>query len=189
MNALVVSSEPLPTSKLHLRDTNSGLPIPKTGKSSSPPKQSSSTTRPAFRTRPDPRRPNGTGDEPFTLQDLDEDSKDNSDDNSDDDSSSDDPHDDMQRRRKKKNYGTATRLEGEPPEFYNGNRAKTLSFLMEFKAFILMNEGVTIARDPFELLPTSSLEFKGPMSKTGSYAKRTGSTPRNATPVAYSHSA
>jgi len=40
------------------------------------------------------------------------------------------------------------RLKGQAPQIYDGDRSKTMDFLMEFKRFMLMNSGAMIAGDP-----------------------------------------
>jgi Retrotransposon gag protein len=69
-----------------------------------------------------PRRPKGHGDDPYTLDDLDQ----------------DDSH------RKPR------RLEGNPPKHYDGERGNTIMFLTSFKRFMRMNRHADIARDPFQ---------------------------------------
>ena len=66
-----------------------------------------------------PHRPRGTGDNPFTMGDLNED-------------------------KKPKSNG---RLEGNPPDHFTGDRNKTNKFLTQFKRFMLMNAGACIARN------------------------------------------
>jgi hypothetical protein len=70
-----------------------------------------------------PQRPRGTGDDPFGVNDL--------------DSESSHPDD------------RNVRLEGIPPNKFEGDRAKTLPFLTQFKWFMLMNCRATIAQDPY----------------------------------------
>jgi hypothetical protein len=70
-----------------------------------------------------PWRPRGMGDDPFGIDDLE--SKPIIDKN------------------------TNIRLEGIPPKQFDGDRAKTLSFLTQFKWFMLMNHWATIAQDPY----------------------------------------
>ena len=67
-----------------------------------------------------PRRPRGTGDDPMTLADV---------------------------RSSKDDY---LRLEGTPPDRFDGNRERTLRFLTQFKWFMLMNDGATISRNPIK---------------------------------------
>ena len=67
-----------------------------------------------------PRRPRGTGDDPMTLADA---------------------------RSDKNDY---LRLEGTPPDRFDGNRERTLRFLTQFKRFMLMNDGATISRNPIK---------------------------------------
>jgi hypothetical protein len=69
------------------------------------------------------RRPRGTGDDPFGVDDL----------------TSESSHLDD------KNVC----LEGIPPNKFEGDRAKTLPFLTQFKCFMLMNHRTTIAQDPY----------------------------------------
>jgi hypothetical protein len=70
-----------------------------------------------------PQRPRGTGDNPFGVDDL--------------DSESSHPDD------------RNVHLEGIPPNKFEGDRAKTLSFLTQFKWFMLMNHCATIMQDPY----------------------------------------
>jgi hypothetical protein len=42
------------------------------------------------------------------------------------------------------------RLEGVLLESYEGDWAETQNFLMQFKRYILMNQGAEIAKDPFK---------------------------------------
>jgi len=67
------------------------------------------------------RRPRGTGDDPFTLEDLD---------------------DDIPSKGK--------RLEGIPFTTFDGDRSRTLEFLTEFKSFMLMNDDASIAKNPLK---------------------------------------
>ncbi len=67
------------------------------------------------------RRPQGDGDDPFTLADLD---------------------DDEEKGSKHR------RLEGNPPKAFDGDRARTIWFLTQFKRFMLMNWKADIAKDP-----------------------------------------
>ncbi len=39
-------------------------------------------------------------------------------------------------------------LEGNPPKAFDGNRARTIQFLTQFKRFMLMNQKANIAKDP-----------------------------------------
>jgi hypothetical protein len=73
--------------------------------------------------RQPPRRPRGTGDDPFGVNDFKSESSINKD--------------------------TNICLEGIPPKQFDGDRAKTLSFLTQFKWFILMNWQAMIAQDPY----------------------------------------
>src|SRR5712672_1153164 len=79
---------------------------------------SSQTTR-ARPPFPPRRGPRGTGDDPYTLGYL-----------------------------KEEQPKRGACLEGQAPQIYNGDRSKTMDFLTEFKRFMLMNSGATIARDP-----------------------------------------
>ena len=67
-----------------------------------------------------PCHPQGTGDNPFTMGDLDED------------------------KRPKSNG----QLEGNPPDCFTGDWNKTNKFLTQFKQFMLMNAGAYIACNP-----------------------------------------
>ena len=67
-----------------------------------------------------PRRPRGTGDDPMMITALDA------------------PRDGY------------LRLEGNPPDRFDGSRERTLRFLTQFRRFMLMNNDVTIARDPIK---------------------------------------
>jgi Retrotransposon gag protein len=69
------------------------------------------------------RRPRGTGDDPFTLGDDD-----------------DDDDDDVPNGYR---Y-----LKGDPPNTFDGDRSRTLTFLAEFNEFMFMNREANIARDP-----------------------------------------
>ena len=62
-----------------------------------------------------PCRPRGTGDDPMMLADV---------------------------RNGKDDY---LRLEGMPPDRFDGNRERTLCFLTQFKRFMLMNDGAMIS--------------------------------------------
>jgi len=66
------------------------------------------------------RRPNGTGDDLFTLTDL----------------------------WPAPNKDDCSQLEGSPPDRFEGDRGKTLTFLARFKGFMLMNRRATITHDP-----------------------------------------
>jgi len=79
---------------------------------------SSQTTR-ARPPFPPRRGPQGTGDDPYTLTAFKE---------------------EQPKRR--------VRLEGQAPQIYDGDWFKTMDFLTEFKRFMLMNSGATIAGDP-----------------------------------------
>src|ERR1700747_3673094 len=80
--------------------------------------RSSPTTRQGAPWR---RRPRGTGDDPFGVNDLSDDED------------------------KKKDHGV--RLEGDPPAFFKGDRSKTVEFLAEFKRFMMMNRRAAIAHN------------------------------------------
>jgi len=67
-----------------------------------------------------PRRPRGTGDDPFSLENL--------------------PQDDKEDK--------ARRLEGIHPDKFNGDRSQTTRFLATFNRFMLMNYRADIAKDP-----------------------------------------
>jgi retrotransposon gag protein len=69
----------------------------------------------------DPRRPRGTGDDPFGIWDLPQDNEKNS---------------------------PGGRLEGNPPEKLSGDCSDTSDFLMCFKQFMSLNRMSAIARDP-----------------------------------------
>jgi retrotransposon gag protein/zinc knuckle protein len=69
----------------------------------------------------DPRRPRGTGDDPFSIWDLPQDNEKGS---------------------------PGGRLEGNPPEKFSGDRSDTSDFLMWFKQFMSLNHTSAIARDP-----------------------------------------
>ncbi len=70
-------------------------------------------------TQRETRNPRGTGDDPYTLGNLD---------------------------TEEKTSGNG-RLEEIPPTAFNGNRSKTLKFLMDFKSFMIMNEDAHIVRN------------------------------------------
>jgi len=67
-----------------------------------------------------PRRPRGTGDDPFTLENL--------------------PQDDKEDK--------AHQLEGIHPDKFNGDHSQTTRFLAAFNRFMLMNYKADIAKDP-----------------------------------------
>ena len=67
-----------------------------------------------------PRRPAGTGDDPMTLDAL------------------------------TAPRGEYLRLEGNPPDRFDGDRERTMRFLTQFRRFMLMNNDATIARDPIK---------------------------------------
>jgi hypothetical protein len=69
------------------------------------------------------QRPQGTGDDPFGIDDLDLESS----------------------HPNNRNI----HLEGIPPNKFEGDRVKTLPFLTQFKCFMLMNHHVMIAQDPY----------------------------------------
>jgi hypothetical protein len=64
--------------------------------------------------RQPPRKPRGTGDDPFGV-------------------------DDLESEASLTIANAGTRLEGIPPDQYEGDRSKTMSFLTQFKWFMLMN--------------------------------------------------
>ena len=66
------------------------------------------------------RRPKGTGDDPFTLADP----------------------------GPAPNQDDDLRLEGSPPDRFEGDRAQALKFLTQFKGFMLMKRCATISDDP-----------------------------------------
>jgi len=72
--------------------------------------------------RPPPRQPRGTGDNPFGFEDL-----------------LDEP---------KRTNNKGCRLEGIHPDKFEGNRSKTRRFLNQFNRFMLMNCKADIAKDP-----------------------------------------
>jgi len=72
--------------------------------------------------RPPPRHPRGTGDDPFGLDDL---------------------MDEPERTNDK-----GRRLEGIHPDKFEGDRSKTRRFLNQFNRFMLMNRKADIAKDP-----------------------------------------
>jgi hypothetical protein len=43
-----------------------------------------------------------------------------------------------------------SRLEGDPSEYFEGDRSKTMDFLVAFKRFMIMNRDSAIARDPYK---------------------------------------
>jgi hypothetical protein len=113
-----------------------GEPLPKSRVSSHTPSHASIYTKPE-RDEPmriptgrfiemeqqPPWRPRGTEDDPFGINDLDS----------------------------KSSYDKDMNicLKGIPPNKFEGDRAKTLSFLTQFKWFMLMNCQATIAQDPY----------------------------------------
>src|SRR5882757_2866453 len=68
------------------------------------------------------RKPRGTGDDPYTLGDLDGEDK----------------------------PSGNGRLEGVVPTAFDGDRSKTMKFLTDFKSFMLMNEDARIAKNPMK---------------------------------------
>jgi hypothetical protein len=52
--------------------------------------------------------------------------------------------------RRRNNNNGGTRLEGDPPEYFEGDRGKTMDFLVAFKRFMIMNWDSAIARDPYK---------------------------------------
>ena len=85
-----------------------------------------------------PHHPQGTGDDPFTMGDLDEDEE-----------------------RPKGNR----QLEGNPPDRFTGDRNKTNKFLTQFKRFMLMNAGACIAHNPMACCTYFLLLIDGPKVK------------------------
>jgi len=59
-----------------------------------------------------------------------------------------DPYDTGNARNNGERGGT--RLEGDPPEFFEGDRGKTMEFLTAFKRFMIMNRDSAIAKDPYK---------------------------------------
>ncbi len=49
-----------------------------------------------------------------------------------------------------RNRTRGSQLEGEPSEYFNSNRSKTLNFLTTFKQFMIMNHDSSITRDFFK---------------------------------------
>ena len=99
-----------------------------------------------FMTRMDPlssltqegtQKPRGTGDDPFTLSKLDVEEK----------------------------PSENGRLEGIPSTALDGDRSKTLKFLMDFKSFIIMNEDARIARNPMKQCEYFLSLVQGPQVK------------------------
>ena len=43
-----------------------------------------------------------------------------------------------------------SRLEGDPPELFEGDRGKTMEFLVAFKRFMIMNQDLAIAKDHYK---------------------------------------
>src|SRR6267154_564820 len=84
-----------------------------------------------------PRRPRGTGDDPFGVGDLDSD-------------------DEEKKDRKPR------RLEGNPSDVFAGDRSKTVSFLAEFKRFCRLNHKADLIRDPFKKSSYFLSLVKGP---------------------------
>ena len=81
--------------------------------------------------------PRGTGDNPFTLADIDDDTP-------------------------TKSNG---RLEGIPPTTFDGDRSRTIDFLTEFKSFMLMNDDARIAKNPIKRCSYFLSLVKGPNVK------------------------
>jgi len=81
-----------------------------------------------------PRQPRGTGDDPFTLENL--------------------PQDDKEDK--------ACWLEGIHPDKFNGDRSQTTRFLASFNRFMLMNYKADIAKDPIMHSIYFLLLLKGP---------------------------
>ena len=50
----------------------------------------------------------------------------------------------------KKDKGDYLRLEGTPPDRFDGNCERMLRFLTQFKRFMLMNDGATISHNPIK---------------------------------------
>jgi len=84
-----------------------------------------------------PRRPCGTGDDPFSLENL--------------------PQDDKEDK--------AQRLEGIHPDKFNGDRSQTTRFLATFNQFMLMNYKADIAKDPIMHSIYFLLLLEGPKCK------------------------
>jgi len=43
-----------------------------------------------------------------------------------------------------------SRLEGDPPKYFEGDRNKTMDFLVAFKRFMIINQDSAIAKDPYK---------------------------------------
>jgi len=43
-----------------------------------------------------------------------------------------------------------SRLKGDPPKYFEGNRNKTMDFLVAFKRFMIINRDSAIAKDPYK---------------------------------------
>jgi hypothetical protein len=43
-----------------------------------------------------------------------------------------------------------SRLEGDPPEYFEGDQGRTMDFLIAFKRFMIMNRDSAIAKDPYK---------------------------------------
>ena len=84
-----------------------------------------------------PRRPRGTGDDPFMMGDLNEEDR-------------------------PKSNG---QLKGNPPDCFTGDRNKTNKFLTQFKRFMLMNAGARIAQNPMACCAYFLLLIDGPKVK------------------------
>jgi len=114
MVALAASGEPITVPRLY------GTRAP-THDSTDDEEEPTRPTEPKLSQR-GPHRPRGTGDEPFTLGNLDDDTPAEPD--------------------------GWLELEGDPPETFEGDRSRTLAFLTRFKLFMRMNNEANIARDP-----------------------------------------
>jgi hypothetical protein len=86
-----------------------------------------------------PWRPQGTGDNPFGINDLTSEASHPSDNN--------------------------VCLEGIPPNKFKGDRAKTIPFLTQFKRFMLMNQCAVITQDPYMKSAFFLSLMKGPKVK------------------------
>jgi hypothetical protein len=117
MAQLVDSGEPIPTScapSTCAPSRQSRHPDP----DDQPPLNTDPFSSQTQRGRGGGGRPRGTGDDPFGINDLDE----------------DEPP-----------KGKSKQLEGVTPTKFSGDRSKTLSFLAEFKRFMNMNHDADIA--------------------------------------------
>ena len=63
-----------------------------------------------------------------------------------------------------------TCLEGDPPEYFEGNRGKTIEFLTAFKRFMIMSRDSAIARDPYKKCAYFMGHIRG--SKTRGWVQR-----------------